>query len=250
MKVSFSGKEIKTLVIASIILGFVFGFDDKRPVFELSFWLINYFTFVVMCLISLIIFYMAEKKSAFRSKSSTSFEIWNIRRMGFTKGAYAKKPAYIGIFIPIILSILSGGLLSFAAVTQSNIITRSAHRVGREFAKLSDFELSRISTAGPFTLTVLALITRLFANIIPSSDKIIFVFLSIAISNMLPLPNLNGIKAYFGSRLNYVFFLSFIVLVAIMIKFISAILTFIIALIITLIIFITFYKIREVELKN
>ena len=250
MKASFSGKEVKTLIFASLILGFVFGFDDKRPTFELSFWLANYLTFVIICLIAFTIFYIAEKKSATRSKSLSSFEFWNIRRLGFTKGAYSKKPISIGIFIPLFLTIISNGIIPFAAVTQSNIITRSAHRIGREFAKLSEFELSRISIAGPFTLTVLALIVKLFANVIPSSDKIIFAFLAIAISNMLPLPKLNGINAYFGSRLNYVFFLSFIVLISLMIRFISATLTFIFALIITLIIFITFYKIREVELKS
>jgi len=249
MKVKFSGKEVKALLIVSIILGLAFGFDDKRPTFELSFWLPNYILHVLLSLIVLTIFYIAEKKSAIRYKCSSNFEIWNIRRLGFATASYSKKPIHIGIYLPLFLTILSRGFIPFAATTQSNITTKSSHRLGREYLKLTDFELSRISIAGPFTLAILAIIIRLFSNIIPLSDKFIFVSLAIAISNMLPLPNLNGIKAYFGSRLNYVFFLSLIVLIAIMIKFIAGILTFIFALVLTLIIFIIFYKYREVELK-
>ena len=250
MKANFSKKELLTLIIASLILGFVFGFDDKQTVFEWSFWFSNYVLFFIISLIALTIFYIAEKKIAALYKTTSSFEIWNIKRLGFAEASRSKNPLYIGLFVPLFLTFLSNGILPFTAVTQSSDETRSSHKLGKTYSRLSEFELSRISVAGPFTLAIFAIIIKLMSNIIPSSDKIIFVSLAIAISNMLPLPKLNGIKAYFGSRLNYVFFLSLIVLIALMISFINAIVTFLLSLIITLIIFILFYKYREVELKG
>lgn len=249
MKVSFSNKEVKTLIIASIILGFVFGFNDKPPSFDLSFWLSNYFLFIIISLLALLIFYTAEKRSALKHSCSSDFEIWQIKRIGFPKGAYLKRPFYTGILLPLFVTIISSGIIPFSAVTQSDISTKPSHRIGRQFSKLTEFELSKISISGPFALTIFALIIKLLSSIVPFSDKVMLVFLAVAISTMLPLPKLNGIKAYFGSRLNYVFFLSLIVLIAIMIRFINAVLTLLLALIITLIIFITFYKYREVEFK-
>jgi len=53
MKVSWKKGEIGTVIIGACVLGFVFGFDDKREVFELSYWLSNVMVFIGIAFIIL-----------------------------------------------------------------------------------------------------------------------------------------------------------------------------------------------------
>ena len=56
MRIQFTTKEISAVVISALVLGFVFGFDDGREVFEFSLWFSNFWLMTVLALVSLIIY--------------------------------------------------------------------------------------------------------------------------------------------------------------------------------------------------
>lgn len=198
-----SKKEVLTLLIASAVVAFTIAFDDKQPTFIVSLWLANYFLTLLLTLVAFLIFMLASKYAAAKARSSLTLELWSLRRTGLSLGAKAKTPFYLGAIIPLMLAVLSGGKLPFGAATQYRLETKPAHRIGKENMLLSEFEAAKIATFGPLILTFCAIILNFSASSLAA--RLSRIMLIIAVTNMLPLPNLNGMKAFFSSRLWYVF---------------------------------------------
>lgn len=191
------------MLIASIVIAFTIAFDDKQPTFILKDWLMNYLTTFFLTFLAITIFISATKWQASKSGSTLHIELWNIRRVGWSATAKAKNPIYLSVIIPLMLAIFSSGKVPFGAATQYAITTKPAHRIGKEFIGLSDYEQAKIATYAPVLLTFIAILMQLFNS--PLADRLSYIMLIIAVTNMLPLPNLNGLKAFFGSRLLYAF---------------------------------------------
>lgn len=203
MAITFTKKELLTLLVAAIVIALTIAFDDKQPAFILKDWLMNYLATFLLTLLALTIFASATKWQASKSKSAAHIELWSITRVGWSASAKAKTPFYTGVIIPLMLAILSGGKVPFGAATKYSLQTNPVHRIGKEFIRLTDYEQAKIATYAPTLLTFIAVIMRLFNS--PLADRLSYIMLVIAVTNMLPLPSLNGMKAFFGSRLLYIF---------------------------------------------
>lgn len=218
------------MIAASLITGFVFWFDDKKQVFILSDWILNYFKYAIFSFISLLIYSLVQTHLSKLYGSSLNYSIWGVKRYWFERRAHFPKriPGFftikkfpLGVFVPLLVSFLSSGGLYFAAVLSSAVTVNPIYRLGRSYTHLGDFEVAKIAVSGPMSIILLAVLIK----IIGASDleDLTFVCSIIAISYMLPFPGLDGLKIFFGSRLLYVFSIIFILITVFLLNFVSGI---------------------------
>ncbi|HLC55997.1 MAG TPA: hypothetical protein VJJ23_02060 [Candidatus Nanoarchaeia archaeon] len=211
MKINFSKSEIKHLVAASIILGFIFSFTEwGTTVFNPIAGIQNWLKAIILSLIALLIHVFAHKFLALKSYATAEFRTWSIQRYGFRKSStYPIKTAGfsipflpIGIILSLFVAFLSAGKGIFAAV-ESFIITdvKTEKRISRKLSEysptwieLTETELAFISLLAPIVSTLLAVI---FLN--TPFHKFGLINMYIAIYSMFPFPGLDGIKILFGS---------------------------------------------------
>lgn len=230
-------KTYKILIISALILGFVFGFDDKRPVFELSSWLLNYLKATIFSFIALTIFLYTPNLFKEKYGCKIGYEIWNLKRFGIKPWrTFAKKSRIgsinvriksipIGIIIPILITLLSKGSLYFVATLSMLTTIKPAYRIGKK-SVIQEFENAKIALIGPLTMILLAVLIQ---TIFPQLHDFTLISSMIAISYMLPLPGLNGATIFFSSKPLYTLSAVFIIITALLLNFISPILATIIA---------------------
>ena len=232
-----------------MITGFVFGFDDKQSTFILSGWIFNYLKFVILSFIAWIVYFLTQNHFSKVYGCNIDYKIWSIERFGFAKGAHLPlkfgkltiKKIPLGIILPILISFLSDGGLYFTAVISSIVSIVPAYRLGRMFTKLTEIEEAKVAVSGPLSLIGLAVLIKIFD--VEPLNELVLVSSMIALSNMFPLPGLDGIKVLFGSRLWYIFSASFVLASAFLLNFVSGFSALILGLLIALfVLFHYFYK--------
>jgi len=179
---------------------------------------------------------MLAKKYGFISE----YRIWGIKRFGFGREVFPKKinlfgkeitvQAFpIGAVLCVLVTLFSNGRLFFTAVSSYGLVIKKAHRLGKRFIEVTDFEEAKIALAGPMANILLAIIFKIF-NSSGIFDDVIFINSVMPIFDMLPFPGLDGAKVFWGSRPLYVFSFLFILAAAISLRFLSAIPALLLAL--------------------
>ncbi len=251
MSISFTKKEVLHLLLSSIILGFVFGFDDKRPVFILSLWFQNYLFVTLLSFISLLIFILSQKIISSIYRANSEYRVWYTRRFliresGYIKSKQPEPKLYetipLGIILPILVILFSKGSLPFSAVLQTQISAFKPHRIGKKFSEVTEYESSVIALCPIITCMIIALLSK-FLNL----ESLYIINLSLAISNILPLPKLNGMTIFFGSRFLYIFSFFLITLLAIFSYFLPIFASIVFSLLASIIILILYYFFREIK---
>lgn len=255
----FRKPEIKDLIISILILGFVFGFDDGKKTFELTPWLLNFIKICLLSTIALLVHHLSQKITAKKFGCQTKHEIWRIKHywfgakshfpitlhFGFTKIILNSFP--LGIFLPIIITFLSDGQLFFAATAMCLISVNKAHRIGRKYIRLTNYETAKITLAGPLANILLAIILKIFSGFNPIFDQLILINSMLAISNMIPLPHLDGGSIYFGSRPLFAFSFAFIFGCVILLNHLTIISTLILSMLIAIILVALYFCFRMIK---
>ncbi|MEK6936515.1 MAG: hypothetical protein AABW58_00420 [Nanoarchaeota archaeon] len=238
------------LIIAALVSGFVFGFDDKQSSFIFTNWFLNFLRLSFFSFIALGVYYLTQNYAADKYGCNLNYNIWRIQRFGYGKSAYVRpikfgpyvlKTIPLGFIVPLLISFLSSGGLFFTGILSSSFIVNPAYRLGRVWAKLTEFEEAKIAVSGALANILLAILIKGFR--LSSLEDLILISSITAISYMLPFPGLDGIKVYFGSKLLWIFSFSFILLSAFFLNFLNGFLVLVLALIAALTILATyFYK--------
>ena len=203
--------------------------------------MLNYFKFVVLSFFTLLIYYLSQRYLSQAYGSEIEYKLWSTRRYGFERTrklpkrffTYTLKEISLWLILPVLVAILSNGGLYFVPILSSLIVIKPLYRLGKQYKFLSEFEEAKISLAGPISSILLAILIKGF-NITPLED-LVFVSSIIAISYMAPLPGLDGLKIFFGSRLLYTFSLIFILVCAFLLNFVTGFVALGIALLFALI---------------
>ena len=220
-KINFN-QEIYDFIIASLVIAFVFAFNDKQLTFSLNFWILNYLKILLFVVIALLVYTFAPKLISKTYGCSTSFSIWRMKQYGFRDSAHfpqtlnlgfkkiIMKSFPLGIFIPIIIAVLSNGQIYFAGIAFTLITINAAYRIGKKYRGLTDYETAKIGVAGPLALILFAIILKFFSFSFPQLSQLILISSWLAITNMLPIPGLDGSQIYFSSRPLFIFSFIFI----------------------------------------
>ncbi len=185
-------RELRDIVITVLAVAFIFGYDDKRPVFELIPWLLNYLKTLAIVAASFLAYDGAMKVAALHQGFTAEYRMW---------------PQGLGMSIIITLLtkgkfpvILAGGLF-----LHHNMILR----LGKFRYGLNTIAYGTIAAAGPIAHLVLMTLCLAMSKQLGIFPEF---FLYAAVINgwmlfyqLLPIPKLNGIHIFFMSRLAYSF---------------------------------------------
>ena len=238
----FGKKEVNELLISSVILGFVFGFDDGREVFSLSYWLFNFVLITIITGLSIFGREFVKKVVAKRKNCVTEYEIWKIKRFWFQKSSVSKRGIPIFSLLAVLFSFLSRGKLFFCAIGKTTVESVAKYRVGRKFSGVTDYERGVILLSGIIFNLLLALIFNM-TSIYPF--RLFFIVnIWLVAFNMIPIPSLDGGMIFFSSKLLYVFSFGFIIL-SFGLKDLNIITNIILSFIVAFILLVLFYYFGE-----
>ena len=183
---SFSKDELLNMLLATIIIGFVFSFRNFSN--------INLFLAILTVALSILFHVTAQKIAALRIGFKTVFKI-----------------SWYGLLISLMLIFVTNGrtwwLVLPGGVTFSIL---AGLRLGRMRYGLNYGTMGSIGLVGPAASLLLATIFKqvdiwFFANSSTVLHNIFIFNLAYAVCEMLPIPPLDGHYMFYASRLWYVF---------------------------------------------
>ena len=223
------------MIITAIVLGFAFTY--KKP---LEFWPLIFILNAILVLISFIIHEKAHKYIAKKYGAITEHRIWEEYRYGIKKHQKLPFKVHLGVILPIIVAIISSGKLVFAATNMFTI--QSKRKLQMRFPKLSDLETAKIAFAGPLANITFSLILAFISTIIPFNFKpLITINNTIAISNMLPIPRLDGGEILAHKHVLYVLTFLLTIFIVIFMQTFNILLTIIAAFLLAFLVTILYY---------
>ena len=183
------GKEILTILISTLILTLVVSIPQG----------INTFLFVLISIFAIILInVLAKKISSFYLDSEIEIETWTVKRYGFGPASYFRRPFLAGIFLPIVLAIVSLGRLTWLASLVFEVKPKSYRAAKRHglysFSEMTEDHIGKIAAAGIIANLAFAVIGYLLGYSEFSRLSLYFVFF-----NMLPISDLDGNKIFFGN---------------------------------------------------
>src|SRR3989338_6073548 len=209
----FNKKEIFSLIIALIILTFVFGFNDKSEVFVFTNWLSHFLYVFFVVLIVLFVKELGHKVFALWRDCDVKFEIWSIKSLWFSKASEFKNRFRIGLWLPIFGTILTNGWLPLTFVGEHKIKGNKLLRTGGVWVKVSDYERNLICFGGFVFLGLFLIILNVLSRKIGMDiDLFVRVIFFVMLFNYLPFHRLDGAYIFFGGRFVYIFGLVFLIL--------------------------------------
>ena len=187
---SFTADETKGIIITCLIIGFIAGFDDGTNSHIITaFTLLNMLACVLIAVLAVLVHHSVERIVA----------LWHGYKL-------THNPSWSTSLIGVMFAIASLGKISFipAGGFEAELLER--HRLGSFRYNLSYGPLAVIAFFGSMSNIALAIIFKIFM-FIPSQfiAKAMAINLMFAVSNLLPIPPLDGSHIFFVTRFSWAF---------------------------------------------
>ncbi|MFT4304290.1 MAG: hypothetical protein ACMXYG_07020 [Candidatus Woesearchaeota archaeon] len=204
----FTLLETRNIALTIFLIGFMYGFNDGQPTFELSYWSYNLVVSIGITAITMLVFLAGQRFAGLSAGYRVEFQMW-----------------WPGLILALIITFVTRGFIWIPIAGGMMIHHMSGHRLGffRYGTNLLDNGI--IATSGPLACIIFGTILKQLANWfgpasgIPIIDKIYFFTLIFALVNMIPIPPLAGSKLIYNSRLPFIFIFAFMVVYAILAVF-------------------------------
>ena len=217
-------KEVRGLLITAVVFAFIISFRDWGvDNFSITLGFYNYFLSLILVLIALIVFELGHR----------IFALW----MGYKSQYRTWIP---GLLISLVFTFLSNGYFPLLLIGGLTIKTLEIHRLGKFQPELSMKQVGWIAMAGSVTLIVFAVLLKPFDSSLVMA-KLMKICVLIAIFNMLPIPPMNGLRTFFGSRVIYVFVTASIIACGALLTLVSGALSLIGGIAIGILILLVFF---------
>ena len=206
---TFSRLEIRNLIISILVVGFIVGFDDKKPSGSLGFWVFNLINSILIVSLAFIVHEAGHRLSGLVAGYRAEYKVW-----------------WYGLLIGLILTIISRGQLWVILPGGYMCDMMQRARLGRFRYGINYFTLGLIGYMGGLFNIILAMIFKFMLYIPFFADnalieKAILVNVAYAIYSLLPLPGLDGINVLFASRIAYVSLYSALIVASVLLVFYS-----------------------------
>lgn len=199
-KQKLSENEMVHIIVAAIVLSLVIGFqfiiNDAPSLVP---------TAVLFAVIIISLNILAKKVVARALDSDVEHKIWSFSRYGLKEHHRTKGEFPGGIIIPLVFTFLSLGsikIMTLLTYEARALKHRAAKRFGQySFTEMTDWHNALIGASGILILLILSATSYFlpFGNPELLSKMAAYY----AFFNMLPLPKLDGMQIYFGSRVLY-----------------------------------------------
>jgi len=250
MKMEYTKNELKYFIIIILALTFAFAFNDKSAEFAWSSWLVNFFKTLVFVAVSVFVHDFAHDLAAKKYGFISEYRVWGIKRLGWHKESFPRTVRLfgreieinsfpLGIILCILIAIVSNGKLFFTAVSSYGLMIKRTQRFGHKIIEVTDFEEAKIALAGPMANIALAIVFKLVSPDGLFADMVLINSV-MPVYDMLPFFGLDGMKVLAGSKALYVFGFLFIVGMAVLMHYLSALPALLVALALTVIFFLIY----------
>lgn len=199
----YSPHELTGLAVAILITGFVFSFRDwGTEQFDAFMGLQHLFLVFIIAGVSLFFRIACQKIYALDEGYKAEFRPW-----------------WIGMGISLVLGFLSFGYLPLVLIGNMSAAFMIRQRLGEFRHAFSYWHNAMISYWGILGNLIMAILFSIGAYFVPESyffNKGIMLNLIMAACSLLPLPQLDGLSIFFGSRKIYVLGILLVVLAAVL----------------------------------
>tara|TARA_Y100000310_G_scaffold345388_1_gene464387 strand:+ start:1684 stop:2439 length:756 start_codon:yes stop_codon:yes gene_type:complete len=228
----FNKDEKKALLITTVVLAFIIGFNDGSSQFNLSKWLLHFIFIFIGVGISVLFHESGHRLVAFPAGFKVEYQLW-----------------WYGLVIGIIFALFSKGniwILVPGGIWAHHMLI---HRLGFFRYGPNTFAISVIALSGPLASIICATLIKtiqwiFFSAGSPFLQKLFIFNLAYAVWSLIPIPPLDGSKVFFHSRLTFAFIFGCVLGYTVLAAF--GIFSWILALIIGGLIWLVYYVYFEV----
>ena len=188
---TFTKYEVRGYVIAILAIAFIISFREwGEGQFDLTAGLFNLFNSVLIVALSILVHDAGQRIWGLAIGYKIEFKMWSF-----------------GVVLGLILAFVTNGKFWLIIPGTFMLHHLAGHRLGFFRYGINIIGQSMVALAGPlFTLMLIILLKILYAiNPNPLLQKAIMFNIIYNITNMLPIPVLDGGKIFFGSRMIYAF---------------------------------------------
>jgi len=183
----FTKQEIGGLVPAILVTGFIFSFRDwGGDQISVAVGLNNLFLAIILAAIAFFFRLSFQKISALGEGYDVEFKVW-----------------WAGLIIALVVTFFTLGLVPLVFAGSLAIALRVKHRLGEFRHGFSHKDAAIIGLSGTLGSMILAIIFAVLAFFMPESyffSKGVLLNLVMGFTMLLPLPQLEGLSIFFGSR--------------------------------------------------
>ncbi|MFC1710540.1 hypothetical protein ACFLZJ_00040 [Nanoarchaeota archaeon] len=182
-------KEIGSIIALTIVLGFTLSLLASLEIFLYT---------ALFVLIIILVNTFAKKLASYYLDSQIEVGLWEIKQWGFRKHWRFKKGFPMGIFMPLVTTILSFGWFNWMAGLVFDVKPKTYRAAKRHelyaFSEMTEWHIGLIAAAGVFANLIFAVIGYLVG--LPDFARLNIYY---AFFNMIPFSSLDGNKIFFGS---------------------------------------------------
>jgi Zn-dependent protease len=180
-------KEFWLIVAISIVLAFTISLIRS--------WQLLLYSLALIFLVILVNIF-AKKIIAYYFSSEIEIKLWEIERYGFKPQKYFKKPFPAGVFLPILITVLSVGNFIWLASLIFEIkpkTYRTKKKSLYKFSEITEETMGLIAAIGIAANLIFAFIAYLIN--VPDLARLSIYY---ACFNLIPYSSLDGNKIFFG----------------------------------------------------
>jgi len=253
-KSSKLSKENKIIIAIVILITIIFAFNDNKPDFSISNWLLNFVYVLLLSIISFLVVLLGYSLASKYFHTKTTIGISQLYRAGIERGREIGRTGFrkyrlektplkkipLGIIIAILVTLFSNGKFFFTAFYSLDTDTK---RIGYRFKNTTNLEHALIATAG-----IAASFILLFIYNVIGIEKGVTIITWLITWSLLPIANLPGGKIFMGSRTLWILVVTFSIFALLLVPILPTILTIVLALIFALALTIFYFK--QIEYKT
>ena len=198
----FTPHELKGIVISILIIAFIISFKEWGvEKFDLGSGFFNLFNAILIVALSVLVHDAGQRLWGMAIGYRIEFRMWTF-----------------GLLFAVIVAFISNG--NFWMILPGGFLLHhlAGHRLGFFRYGINYFGQAMVALAGPLSNLTLIIFLKILYVFSPNPliQKAIIFNVIYTITNMLPIPPLDGSKIYFGSRMLYAFVLPAIAVASIL----------------------------------
>ncbi|MFA5084438.1 MAG: hypothetical protein WC475_03630 [Candidatus Paceibacterota bacterium] len=207
--------EILVIIIASLFLGLILALNLKWPILTIE--PMDYLQMSGLALLMVIVFVGAQKIAAHRLECGTKTNLLGFKRYGFKKGAVLPFRFPLWLVLPLLLFLITGGMLKWLSVLDTDISPKST-KVRRKIFFLEEADVTKITAAGPIAIIFLGIISKIIglASGIQNFTSFAVICALFAFLSLIPIGM--GFKLFSSSRFFWLFLMVFSFILLAMMK--------------------------------
>lgn len=199
----FTKQEISGLIAAIFVTAFIFSFRDwGGETFNVAIGLQNFSLVLLIAVISFLFRLACQKMYALSQGYNAEFKIW-----------------WAGLLIALIVGFLSVGTIPLIIIGGMTVAFMTRHRLGEFRYGWSYWNNAMVGMWAIYASLILAVFFAIGNYIVPQTyffHKGLILNLIMAACALIPIPQLEGLNIFFGSRVLYFLAILLIVLAAIL----------------------------------